>query len=222
MCDAKAEQGRDFVTNESAMSDEKNCQFSILVFRGAVGHSKEEWNQLSETERSHIRRTASGPEHFGHVGLQLKSEDGQIYNFDLAVEERGGKLHIVPILLGMNVRATVVSEAVNDKEYYYDDRIDYQVTHEQYEQIFREINKWQDTHYNLYTKNCVHFAFDIAKNAGLEVPSVMMTPNGLSRHIQSLDKSQKAQEVEGGNDTSEKRARFTTLMGRLRGGRERG
>jgi hypothetical protein len=80
---------------------------------------------------------------------------------------------------------------------FYEDRIDYKITKEQYDGIIKELEEDKYRFFNYLFRNCTTFATDIAHKAGLDVStSIAMTPNKLSKYIQRIEKQYQKTQTE--------------------------
>ncbi|MUG92096.1 hypothetical protein F7734_06345 [Scytonema sp. UIC 10036] len=84
-----------------------------------------------------------------------------------------------------SVPGSVKDEALSEKMNFITDRLIVQVDKTIFERAQKAISKWSTADYNLFSNNCINFVIDVARDAGLQVPSKSgtVTPSG---YVQNL------------------------------------
>lgn len=102
-----------------------------------------------------------------------------------------------PLLFGKKVQGAVLDDSIEP----YDDKLVYNITQKQYDKIkeFAEKQKENPPKYDLFSSNCVIFAYKALKKADLKLPPqpLIYNPASVSLGIRILEKAQKIKHTLG-------------------------
>ena len=174
----------------------ENYRFSILTKRMKGNYSDEELSLMSDKEQRYLNgfMAAFG----GTASVQLEDSEGEVRTFTFTsgsgeslVTAVSAPVALNSLVPGLGLAAVAVQKGtvveVDEKGRFYDDRIDYDISKEQYDTILDDLENNRHRVYNALFRNCATFAVETADKAGLEVPeSFIMTPNKLSKKIQNM------------------------------------
>ncbi len=143
-----------------------------------------------------VNRDDSSWQFVGHVFFGITDEKGKetFYSFGPDVADEAPVQEQLPAIFGRKGSGLVTKNIEP-----YDDKMVYNISREQYDKIktFGEESIKKAPNYNLLSYNCISFAYQGLKKAGLDLPKqpLIASPATLSLGIRYLEKVQKTKKA---------------------------
>jgi len=169
--------------------------FSILSKRSKGNYSEEELSLMSKKEQRYLNGWLSVT---GTSAVRLTDEDSKsrIFTFGSfkpmdVVAAFAAPFALNSLLPGFGFAAFLAQKGsvveAEEKGQFYDDRIDFSISREQYDLILDDMLTNTTRVYNSFARNCSTFALETARKGELEIDKpLFLTPNGLSDIINSM------------------------------------